>query len=163
MRIFTCSEDTITRRCGVIQFGLPIRAKRCKGMRAIIDVGRPMRAKIGKRPNLASLDHLCVNLRLTDKHTYPHNIHTYQQFVHMSSLSVRRRLQGGEDPQDALFLEVVFRKRALELVAPLRKETCNLRHSMHLRHPVHMSSLCPLCDMIRALSCHIHVSTSPYR
>ena len=29
-----------------------------------------------------------------------------------------------------------FRKRALSTAALLRKETCNLRHPMHLRHPV---------------------------
>jgi len=29
-----------------------------------------------------------------------------------------------------------FPQRALQLVALLRKETCNLRHPMHLRHPV---------------------------
>ena len=45
-------------------------------------------------------------------------------------------VHGGEDPQDALSLQVIFRKRALELVALLREMTCNLRHSMHLRHPV---------------------------
>ena len=32
--------------------------------------------------------------------------------------------------------EVSFRKRALKLVALLQKETCNIRHPMHLRHPV---------------------------
>ena len=45
-------------------------------------------------------------------------------------------LQGGEDPLDALSLQVIFRKRALYLVALLRKMTCNLRHPMGLRHPV---------------------------
>jgi len=34
----------------------------------------------------------------------------------------------------------IFRKRALYLMALLRKETCNLRHPMHLRHPVQMIS-----------------------
>jgi len=48
-------------------------------------------------------------------------------------------LQGGEDPQDALSLYVVFRKRALKSVANLRKETCNLKHPMHLRCPVAIS------------------------
>jgi len=33
-------------------------------------------------------------------------------------------------------LLVISRKRALQLVALLRKETYNLRHPMHLRHPV---------------------------
>ena len=31
---------------------------------------------------------------------------------------------------------VILRERALQSVALLRKETCNLRHPMHLRHPV---------------------------
>ena len=45
-------------------------------------------------------------------------------------------VQGGEDPQHALSFEVIFRKRALQLVALGRKETCNLRHPMHLSiHP----------------------------
>jgi len=33
-------------------------------------------------------------------------------------------------------LLVIFHKRALELVALLQKMSCNLRHPMHLRHPV---------------------------
>ena len=49
--------------------------------------------------------------------------------------------QGGKDPQDALSLQVVFRKRALELVALLRKITCNFRHPMGLRHPVRWVSV----------------------
>jgi len=49
---------------------------------------------------------------------------------------VRLVVQGGEDPYDALSLQVIFRKRALSLVALLRKVSCNLRHPMGLRHPV---------------------------
>ena len=45
-------------------------------------------------------------------------------------------IQCGEEAQDALSLEVIVRKRALGLVAHLRKEICNLRHSMGLHHPV---------------------------
>jgi len=45
-------------------------------------------------------------------------------------------LQGGGDPPDTLSLQVIFCKRALKLVALLRKMTCNLRHPMGLRHPV---------------------------
>jgi len=48
-------------------------------------------------------------------------------------------LQGGEDPYDALSLDVIFRKRALHLVALLWKMICNLGDPMSLRHPVHMS------------------------
>jgi len=47
-----------------------------------------------------------------------------------------RRVQGGEDASDALSLQVNFRKRALQLVVLLRKETCNSRHPMHFCHPV---------------------------
>ena len=45
-------------------------------------------------------------------------------------------LQGGKNPEDALSLQVTFRKRALYLVALLRTMTCNLRHPMGLCHPV---------------------------
>jgi len=45
-------------------------------------------------------------------------------------------LHDGEDPEDALSLWVIFRKRTLQLVALLQKETCNWRHPMHLCHPV---------------------------
>jgi len=45
-------------------------------------------------------------------------------------------VQSGEDSQDALFWWVIFRKRALWLVALLRKMTCNLRYPMGLRHLV---------------------------
>ena len=38
--------------------------------------------------------------------------------------------------QDALFFYFIFRKRALQLVALLQKEACNLRLPMHLRHPI---------------------------
>ena len=34
-------------------------------------------------------------------------------------------IQGGEDPQDALSLYVIFRKRAPYFVALLREMTCN--------------------------------------
>jgi len=47
-----------------------------------------------------------------------------------------QRIQGGEDPKDALSLQVIFRKRALLLLAFLREMTCDLRHPMSLRHPV---------------------------
>jgi len=45
-------------------------------------------------------------------------------------------MQGGEELWDALSLQVIFRKRALWLVAILRKPTCNLRLPVSLRHPV---------------------------
>jgi len=45
-------------------------------------------------------------------------------------------IQGGAESLDALSLEAIFCKRALKIMALLRKEICNLRHPMHLRHPV---------------------------
>jgi len=48
-------------------------------------------------------------------------------------------LDGGEDPEDALSLQVIFRKRALSLEAFLRKMTCNFRHPMGLGDPVEAS------------------------
>ena len=45
-------------------------------------------------------------------------------------------VQGGQDAQDALSFQVIFCKRALKLVALLRIETCNFRHSMRLGHPI---------------------------
>jgi len=52
------------------------------------------------------------------------------------AFSVETAMQGGEDAYNALSLEFSFRERALYFVALLWKETCNLRHPMHLRHPV---------------------------
>ena len=45
-------------------------------------------------------------------------------------------LQSGGDPYDALSVYVMFRNRALQLVALLRKMTCNLRRPMGLCHPL---------------------------
>jgi len=45
-------------------------------------------------------------------------------------------VQCGEDLENALSLEVIFCKRALQLVALLQKMNCNLRHLMSLCHPV---------------------------
>jgi len=75
------------------------------------------------------------------------------------------RLQGGEDPQDTLSFKGIFRKRALWLVALLRKMTCNLRRKalntcMRLIHSCvwHDSStrvtwLIHMCDMTHPLGC----------
>jgi len=51
-------------------------------------------------------------------------------------LNERSWIQGGEDSQDPLSLYVIFRKRALYLVALLWKMICNLGDPMSLRHPV---------------------------
>ena len=47
-----------------------------------------------------------------------------------------RQVQGSVESYHALSLHFIFHKRALKLVAFLRKMTCNLRHPMSLRHPV---------------------------
>jgi len=57
-------------------------------------------------------------------------------------------LQGGVETYDALFLLLIFCKRALKLVALLRKEICNLRHLMQFRHPVTISLFCMQCVII---------------
>jgi len=46
------------------------------------------------------------------------------------------QLQDDKDLSDALSLLVIFHTRALLLVALLRKMVWNLRHRMHLCHPV---------------------------
>jgi len=56
-----------------------------------------------------------------------------EEYVVWSNLAI----QGGVESYDALSLLVIFRERALYMVALLRKMTCNLRHPMPLRHPVH--------------------------
>jgi len=45
-------------------------------------------------------------------------------------------VQGGKDAEDTLSSYVIFRKRALYLLAFWRKETCNTRHPMHFHHPI---------------------------
>jgi len=45
-------------------------------------------------------------------------------------------IQGSQDTQDPLSIHVIFRKRALQIVARLQKITYNLRHPMGLRHPI---------------------------
>ena len=48
---------------------------------------------------------------------------------------------GWRRPRGCLKLQVIFRKRATNYRALLRKMTCNLRHPMSFRHPVHISPL----------------------
>ena len=48
---------------------------------------------------------------------------------------------GWRKPRGCLKLQVIFRKRATNYRALLRKMTCNLRHPMSFRHPVHISPL----------------------
>ena len=56
--------------------------------------------------------------------------------VYMNHPFTWRPVQGGEGAKGALSLQVIFRKRALQLIALLLKETCNWRHPMHHRHPL---------------------------
>ena len=61
-----------------------------------------------------------------------------------------------------LSLEVIFRERALWLVALLRKKTCNLRQPMHLRHPVSSvlyDVLSPRVWMLQMCRCIDHMSS----
>jgi len=64
-------------------------------------------------------------------------------------------VQGSGNAEDALSLWVIS-KRATQLVALLRKETCNLRHPMHRRHPVQYNPLCLLishfCRVLSAMA-----------
>jgi len=66
-------------------------------------------------------------------------------------------LQGGDDPYDAVSWKGFFRKRGLYLVALLRKATCNLRHPMHLRHPV-LHDSCEILSHYSILSCGSWIS-----
>jgi len=53
---------------------------------------------------------------------------TFEESIEVTfedSIEVTFEVQSGEDAEDALSLEVTLRKRALELVALLQKETCN--------------------------------------
>jgi len=54
-----------------------------------------------------------------------------------------------------LWWPLIFRKRALWLEALLRKETCNLRHLMHLCHPEPLGEEC-VCGYIFT---HVHKCT----
>ena len=72
----------------------------------------------------------------TFKHTHTHTTITiFSDFLLYESCdgigTGWRRLIG------CLQLQVIFRKRATDYRALLRKMTCNLRHPMSLRHPAH--------------------------
>ena len=59
--------------------------------------------------------------------------HLYHTYINRVVCHV---IQGGEDPKDALSLQVIFRKSNLYLMALLWKIICNLGDPMSLRHPV---------------------------
>ena len=61
-------------------------------------------------------------------------------------------VHGGVESYDALSLQVNFRERAVYIVALLRKMTCNLRHSMPLRHPAKLTVEKVLCNIITELT-----------
>ena len=77
---------------------------------------------------LRDTDSMHVSYSHIQKFAFSH-LHIFNKANHIHT-------QDGEESWDALSIEVIFRKRALRLVALLRKEMCNLRHPMHLRHPV---------------------------
>ena len=70
--------------------------------------------------------------------------HTYERrpwrwrrrLIHTCDVTQHCRLQGGVESYYTLSLLVIFRERALYIVALLRKMTCNLKHPMPLHHPV---------------------------
>ena len=45
-------------------------------------------------------------------------------------------LKNSKDAQDALSVQGIFHKRVQQLMVPLQKATCNLRHPMYRRQPV---------------------------
>ena len=61
-------------------------------------------------------------------------------------------LQGGVESYETLSLQVIFRQRALYIVALLRKMTFNSRHPMTLCHPVQCLLYSLLCRVL-LLSC----------
>jgi len=65
-------------------------------------------------------------------------LYTHEHDKQMWDVAHNCSLQGGEDHQDALSSQVIFRKWARYLAAHLQKMTCDLRHPMSLRHPVDM-------------------------
>jgi len=53
-----------------------------------------------------------------------------------------------------------FRQRAIWLVALLRKDTCNLRHPMYLRHPVSMNTYFGVHSYISNIYDYVLISIS---
>jgi len=68
-----------------------------------------------------------LNLRLDIR-----RIHCFWQWESVRVTSI----QGGQDPWDALCLQVSSRKQALYFMGDLLDETCKIRHPMGCRHPV---------------------------
>jgi len=75
---------------------------------------------------LRSVTYWCISVVL---HSFV-ALELYSYFWLIWALCVE--LQSGKDPEDAVSLKVMFRKRALHLVALLRKMTCNVRHPLGL-------------------------------
>ena len=97
-----------------------------------------------------------------DKQTHRHTdtqTHTIDQPKIWTSgileIEIGNRVQGGEDPQDALSLQVISHKRTLYIVALLRKMTCNLRHPMGLRH-VQVYCVYTYIQMVNGLGIYIN-------
>ena len=77
-------------------------------------------------------------------------------------LHLDNQLQGGEDSQDPLSLQVIFRKRALYLVALLWKMICNLGDPMSLRHPVEDDRHAARAISIDYIYIHIYIYIYTY-
>ena len=84
-------------------------------------------------------------------------MHTYMYTCECGSLLVSTK--GGKDAQYALSLHVISRKRALKLIALLRKEICNLRHPVHLCHPVILPpiSCTSIYHSLRCIFIHVYM------
>ena len=63
----------------------------------------------------------------------------------------------------ALSSQVIFRNRALQLVALLRKTTCNLKHPMGLHHPVRYSIMHALQAVLGSIPRSFSLSTTSCR
>jgi len=110
--------------------------------------------------------HLCVHMYMymyaSVRHIYI-CVYVYMRIcVRRKGLEIRIYIHRGVESQDALSSRVVYRKRALWLVAVLRKMTYNVGHPMGLRHPVRIVWICLriykiICIIIVIIRLYIHI------
>ena len=87
-------------------------------------------------------------------YTYKYNTYIYMYIyicIYVYQWIYIREIQGGEDSQDPLSLQVNFRKSDLFLAALLWKMICNLWDPMSLRYPVRESHTAIKQDMGRCV------------